>query len=141
MIPDEDIIMNDEFKFLGMTVPKFAIFYGAFLIIWATAISVGVGSKSFTSWIPAMMGTPILISGLLAQAKPNQRKLWMHIAVLFGLLAFLGGGDFFRGFAKDGGPFAKPAAGASKLMLFITGAIFTFACVKSFIWARKNREQ
>ena len=132
--------MTNEFKFAGMSISKFAIVYGAFLVVWATLISIGVGSKSFTSWIPAMMGGPILISGFLAQSKPNQRKLWMHIAVLFGLFAFLGGGDFFRGFASEAGPFAKPAAGASKLMLFVTGGIFTFACVKSFIWARKNAD-
>jgi hypothetical protein len=132
--------MTNEFKFVGMTIPKFTITYGVFLVVWATAVSIGVGSKSFTSWIPAMMGGPILISGFMAQAKPNQKKLWMHVAVVFGLLAFLGGGDFFRGFAAEGGPFAKPAAGASKLMLFVTGGLFTFACVKSFIWARKNAD-
>jgi hypothetical protein len=131
--------MTEEFKVAGMTIPKFSMVYGGFLIIWATAISLGVGSKSFTSWIPAMIGAPIVLSGFLAQLKPNQRKLWMHIAVLFGLFAFLGGGDFFRGLSAEGGPFAKPAAGASKLMLFVTGALYTFTCVKSFIWARKNQ--
>ena len=130
--------MTNEFKFAGMTIPKFAIFYGGFLIAWATAISVGVGSKSITSWIPAMLGAPILVSGFLAQKKPSQRKLWMHIAVLFGLFAFFGGIRFFQVMLADKDPFAKPAAGASQLMLFITGGIFTFACVKSFIWARKN---
>ena len=85
-----------------------------------------------------MMGLPILLSGLLAKMKPNQKKIWMHIAVLFGLLCFLGGVDFFRGLASEEGPFAKPAAGASKLMLFVTGGVYTFACVRSFIWARKN---
>ena len=132
--------MNTEFKFAGQTMPTLTIGYGAFLILWAAAISLGVGSKSFTSWIPSFMGAPILISGLLVKAKPHQRKIWMHVAVLFGLFAFLGGLDFFRGFATEAGPFAKPAAGASKLMLAVTGGIFTFACVKSFIWARKNPE-
>ena len=130
--------MTNEFKFAGMTIPKFAVAYGVFLIVWAAAVSLGVGSKSFTSWIPAMIGAPILFSGLLAQKKPAKRKLWMHIAVLFGLFAFLGGFRFFQVMFNGKDPFAKPAAGASQLMLFITGALFTFACVKSFIWARKN---
>ena len=130
--------MTDEFKFAGMTIPKFAITYGGFLIVWATAISLGVGSKSVTSWIPAMIGAPILISGLLAQKTPEKKKLWMHIAVLFGLFAFLGGIRFFQVMLSGKDAFAKPAAGASQLMLFITGGLFTFACVKSFIWARKH---
>ena len=40
---------------------------------------------------------------------------------------------------KEGGSFAKLVAGASNLMLFVTGALYTFAYVKSFIWARKNQ--
>lgn len=130
--------MENEFKFAGQTIADLTIRYGIFLIAWAAAVSIGAGSKSITSWIPAMMGAPIFIAGLLAKAKPAQKKIWMHVAVVFGLLAFLGGLDFFRGFASEAGPFANPAAGASKLMLGITGGVFTFACVKSFIWARKS---
>ncbi len=133
--------MQNEFKFLGMSISTYTVSYGIFLVLWATIISVIVQSKSFTSWIPAMMGLPILISGFLTKKKPEQRKIWMHIAVFFGLLCFLGGLDFFRGMASDDGPFAKPAAGASKLMLFLTGGLYTYACVKSFIWARKNSEK
>ena len=132
--------MKTEFRFLGMTIPVYTIGYGLFLIIWATIVSIVAESKSFTSWIPAMIGLPIFISGLLAKFKPQQKKVWMHVAVVFGLLAFLGGLDFFRGITAEGGPFAKPAAGASKLLLFLTGGIYTFGCVKSFIWARKNQE-
>lgn len=132
--------MDTEFKFAGQTIPGLTIAYGLFLVLWGAAVSFGVGSKSFTSWIPSMIGAPILISGLLTKMNPHQRKIWMHVAVLFGLFAFLGGLDFFRGFASAGGPFERPAAGASKLMLGVTGGIYTFACVKSFIWARKNQE-
>ena len=82
--------MNTEFKFAGMTMSTFTLVYGLFLVVWATAISLGTGSKSFTSWIPAMMGAPILICGGLVKMKPEQRKIWMHVAVVFGLLAFLG---------------------------------------------------
>ena len=132
--------MNTEFKFAGQTMPGITIAYGAMLILWGAVVSLGVGSKSFTSWIPSMIGAPILISGFLTKIKPQQRKIWMHVAVLFGLFAFLGGFRFFSGFATEAGPFARPAAGASQLMLMVTGGIYTFACVKSFIWARKNPE-
>ena len=96
------------------------------------------GSKSFTSWIPAMIGAPILVSGLLARAMPAKKKIWMHVAVLFGLLAFLGGFRFFAAMGSEGGLFGKPKAAASQLMLMITGGIYTLTCIRSFIWARKS---
>ena len=126
-----------EFKAFGLTMPALTIGYGLLLIAWGAAFSIG--SKSFTSWIPAFMGLPILISGFLAGKFPGKRKLWMHIAVLFGLLAFLGGFRFFAAMGSEAGLFGKPKAAASQLMLLITGGIFTFSCVRSFIWARKNQ--
>ena len=133
--------MEDKFTFMGTEMPNFAAAYGIFLIAWATFFSIVFESESITSWIPAMIGAPILISGLLAKIYSARSKLWMHIAVIFGLFAFLGGLDFFRGFAADGGPFANAVAGTSKLMLAVTGAIFVLGCVKSFIWARKARTE
>ena len=129
-----------DFRFLGLKISAFTVAYGVLLIVWAAVVSVVSESKSITSWIPSFMGAPILISGILATVNPARNKIWMHIAVFFGLLAFLGGLDFLRGFGAEGGPFEKPYAGASKLMLLITGAVYTMGCVKSFIWARKNRE-
>ena len=63
----------------------------------------------------------------------------MHIVVSFGLIVFIGGLDFSRGLLK-GTSFNNMWADTSKLMMFITGLIFTFLCVKSFIFARKNRQ-
>ena len=119
-------------------IAKATVGYGLFLIIWGALFSIG--SKSFTSWIPSMIGAPIFISGLLTIKFPAKRKVWMHIAVLFGLFAFLGGFRFFAGLDAVGGLFAKPKAASSQLMLLITGGIYTFACVKSFIAARKQQK-
>jgi hypothetical protein len=126
-----------EFRFLGLSMVKITIGYGLLLIVWAALFSIG--SKSFTSWIPAMIGAPILLSGLLSHQLPARRKMIMHIAVLFGLFAFLGGFRFFSGLSSEAGLFGKPKAAASQLMLLITGGVYTFSCVRSFIWARKNR--
>ena len=124
------------FRFMGLTVETLTLGYGALLIAWGAIFSVG--SESVTSWIPSMIGAPILISGALTRAMPNKRKIWMHIAVLFGLLAFLGGFRFFAALGKEGGLFGSPKAASSQLMLLITGGVYTLACVKSFVWARKN---
>ena len=127
---------DQEFKVIGLTMPRLTLGYGLFLILWGAGFSIG--SESITSWIPAFMGAPILLSGLLAQLLPAKRKLWMHVAVLFGLLCCLGGTRFFSGLGSENGAFANPKAASSQLMLFITGGLFTLACIQSFVWARKN---
>lgn len=128
---------TQEFTLIGMTMPRLTLIYGAFLVIWGAVFSIG--SASITSWIPAFMGAPILISGLAAEKFSAKRKLWMHIAVVFGLLCCIGGTRFFSGFGKEAGPFANPKAASSQLMLFVTGGLYTMACIRSFIWARKNQ--
>ena len=65
----------------------------------------------------------------------GNRKLWMHVAVTFGLLAALGGTRFFM-VMSDGLDYAS----TSMLMLFLTGSAYTALCVRSFIAARKARE-
>ena len=127
---------NKEFRILGMTMAVLTIAYGLLLIGWGAVFSIG--SESITSWIPAFMGAPILVMGFLTKSFPAKRKIWMHIAVVFGLLCFLGGFRFFAAMGSEGGLFGKPKAAASQLMLLVTGGLYVFACVKSFIWARKN---
>lgn len=128
---------TQEFKVIGFTMPRLTLIYGIFLVLWGAGFSIG--SESITSWIPSFMGLPILIAGLAAEKFPAKRKLWMHVAVIFGLLCSIGGTRFFSGLGNEAGPFANPKAASSQLMLFVTGGLFTLACIRSFIWARRNR--
>ena len=105
------------------------------LVLWGIAVSILSESDSITSYFPSMLGAPILLSGILATRNPEARKLWMHIAVLFGLFCALGGTRFFM-VMSEGINYAS----GSMLMLFVTGLIYTYFCVQSFIWARKQRE-
>lgn len=133
--------MSEQFTVGGQSIPTITTAYGGFLILWGVIVSQISDATSLTSYIPSFMGIPLLISGILAAKIPEKRKLWMHIAATFGLLCALGGLDFLRGLFSEDGPFAIPAAGASKLMLLITGTIYTYICVQSFIHARKAREE
>ena len=127
-----------EFIFLGKSIESVAIIYGIFLIIWGVAVSFISTSNSLTSFIPSIFGLPILLFAFLSVKFPNKKKLFMHIVVSFGLIVFIGGLDFSRGLLKST-LFNNMWADTSKLMMLITGLIFTFICVKSFIFARKNR--
>tara|TARA_B100001057_G_scaffold379348_1_gene384867 strand:+ start:2185 stop:2610 length:426 start_codon:yes stop_codon:yes gene_type:complete len=128
----------NEFKVLGMTIEKISIFYGIFLILWGVVISFLSNSDSFTSYIPSVLGVPILIFSFLSVMFINKRKLFMHIVVLFGLVIFFGGLDFIRTFL-GGNIFENYWADISKLMMMLTGSFFTIQCIKSFIHARKIR--
>ena len=127
-----------EFTFLGKSMENVSIIYGIFLIIWGVGVSFISGSNSLTSYIPSMFGLPILFFAFLAIKFPNRKKLFMHMVVTFGLIVFIGGLDFSRGMIK-GTSFNNIWADTSKLMMLITGLVFTFLCVKSFIFARKNK--
>ena len=127
--------MSEEFRVAGQSIPTITTAYGAFLVLWGIIISQISDSSSITSYFPSMLGAPLLVSGVLANAIPEKRKLWMHIAATFGLLSALGGTRFFM-VMGDGLDYAS----GSMLMLLLTGSGFTFICVKSFIHARKMRE-
>ena len=131
-----EINTNIEFKTLGMTIEKLSVVYGAFLIMWGITISLISGSNSFTSFIPSILGIPILIFSSLAIKFINKKKLFMHIVVLFGLITFLGGLDFLRTFIS-GNLFTNKWADASKFILLVTGFYFTVQCIRSFIHLRK----
>ena len=49
-----------EFKVAGLTMEKLSIYYGLFLILWGLIVSFISGSGSMTSYIPSILGLPIL---------------------------------------------------------------------------------
>ena len=94
-------------------------------------------SNSITSLIPSILGLPILVFSYLSKIFPSKQKLFMHLVVIIGALIFLGGLDFFRGFLIEN-TMGSTWASLSKLMMLITGGVFCYACILSFIHARRN---
>ena len=133
-------IENLEFKVFGLNIETFSVFYGSFLIFWGLLVSFISGSNSLTSFIPSFIGLPILIFSNLSIKFTSKKKIFMHIVVLFGLIAFLGGLDFFRSIL-NGTVFQNIWADISKLILLTTGGFFVYQCIRSFIFARKNNNQ
>ncbi len=133
-------IENLEFKIFGLNIETFSVFYGSFLIFWGLLVSFISGSNSLTSFIPSFIGLPILIFSNLSIKFISKKKIFMHIVVLFGLIAFLGGLDFFRSIL-NGTVFQNIWADISKLILLTSGGYFVYQCIRSFIFARKNNNQ
>ena len=123
-----------DFRVFSLSIEFLTTLYGLFMIIWGISISLISGSSSITSMIPAFIGVPLAFIGFLSMIKPTFRKALMHIAVVIGIFAFLGGLDFFRGM------FTNYYAGLSKLMLLITGFVYIYLCVQSFIFVRRQKK-
>ena len=115
-------------------MPNLTLGYGVFLVVWGIAVGLLSTTDSLTRFIPCVPGAGLVVSGVLAKSNPEQRKLWMHVAVVLGLLSALLGTRFFM-VMGDGLDYAS----GSQLMLFLTGSAYTGLCVRSFIQARKAR--
>ena len=125
---------TQDFRVFSLSIEFITTLYGLFMVIWGISISLISGSSSITSMIPAFIGVPLAFIGFLSMIKPTFRKALMHIAVVIGIFAFLGGLDFFRGM------FTNYYAGLSKLMLLITGFVYIYLCVQSFIFVRRQKK-
>ena len=125
---------TQDFRVFSLSIEFLTTLYGLFMVIWGISISVISGSSSITSMIPTFIGIPLAFIGFLSMIKPTFRKALMHIAVVIGIFAFLGGLDFFRGM------FTNYYAGLSKLMLLITGFVYIYLCVQSFIFVRRQKK-
>ena len=108
---EENSHSTEDFRVFSLSIELITLIYGLFMVIWAFSISIIAESSSLTSLVPAFIGSPLILIGFISMLKPTLRKALMHIAVLIGILAFLGGLDFFRGL------FNNYYAGLSKLML------------------------
>ena len=125
---------TQDFRVFSLSIEFLTTLYGLFMVIWGISISLISGSSSVTSMIPAFIGVPLAFIGFISMIKPTFRKALMHIAVVIGIIAFLGGLDFFRGM------FTNYYAGLSKLMLLITGFVYVYFCVQSFIFVRRQKK-
>ena len=125
---------TEDFRVLSLSIELLTMLYGLFMVIWGFSISLISGSSSITSMIPAFIGVPLVLIGFISIIKPTFRKALMHIAVVIGIITFLGGLDFFRGM------FSNYYAGLSKLMLLVTAFVYVYFCVQSFIFVRRQKK-
>ena len=128
-------MQEQEFKVFNLEMEKISVFYGLFLVAWGVVISFLSQSDSMTSYIPSFLGLPILLFGYLTLKFPEKKKIFMHIVVLLGIFIFFGGLDIIRNLSTL---FDSFWADLSKLMLLITGLIFSYWNIKSFIFVRKK---
>ena len=89
---------------------------------------------SVTALIPTFIAIPLFIMAILSEKIPNKKAVFMHVAVVFGVLCILGGVMGVTALI-DGD--VSPST-SEQLVLFIVGLDYTINCVMSFIHARRN---
>lgn len=118
-------------------MPTKAIITGLILTALGLIGYFAGGMVSFTAFIPAFFGIPILLSGLLAR-NPNKLKLGMHIAATVGLLGFLAPLGRIIPVALKG-EFALSLATISMILMSLICLVFVIQCIQSFKAARRAR--
>lgn len=120
-----------------------AIVFGLALIVVGMAGYVAGNYVSVTALIPAFIGFIIASMGLIAQAKESLRKHVMHVAVLVALLGLIGTSmRWIPALIKylSSREVNNTAAFISQTLTAILCLIFVILSVKSFIDARRTRE-
>ena len=141
--------MSEEFRFFGMSVPNLARTFGIVLIVWSLylyyyAIEPPTGLNpdliddwrpSITVLIPAFLGLPMAVLGIMAGRDEKNLRHYMHAAMVFALLMAIGGARVITGYSE-----MSTLALISHLLLLVIGATFIFVGVRSFRHARMLRE-
>ena len=128
---------EESYRFLGRNMPEISIAVGLIFTIWGIGAYIISDMASITAMIPMFVGGPIFTMGLLSQVRPDSRKTFMHISAMFGLLCALGGLRLPMILMDDE---SSNLLIASHAILLTLGGLYTYLCVQSFIWARKQRE-
>ena len=122
------------------SMPSVTIVYGAILTVIGLTGYFATGQASVTALIPAFLGVPVAICGLLAR---NERLLKhaMHGAVLLALLGLLGTlSSPAKLPALLDGTAERPAAVLAQILTLLCSLIFVVLSVQSFIAARRARQ-
>jgi hypothetical protein len=120
---------------------KLTIGFGVVLILLGIWGFVATGSAHPTALFPTWFGLALTVCGLLARNEDEKRRmLWMHAAVVLGLVGFIGAGT--RAISvyihAHGAPLAHPIAVADQLAMALICLVFVLLCVRSFIAVRRT---
>jgi peptidoglycan/LPS O-acetylase OafA/YrhL len=124
---------------------KITIVFGILLILVGLVGFFGTGSAHPTALIPTWFGVALGVGGFLAiSPSESRRKLLMHINVTIAALGCIGAFvEALRGYGAERSAGLDPdmKALAAKLVMAILLLIYVNLCVRSFIAARRKRQE
>jgi multisubunit Na+/H+ antiporter MnhF subunit len=124
---------------------KVTLVFAFLLVALGLAGYYYTGHTHPTALIPMWFGIALGICGFLA-ISPNEtrRKIFIHIAVVIGVLGFFGGAiTAIQGYgsARSHGVDPDMVALWDKVIMAFLMLNYTVLCVQSFIKARRSREE
>ena len=133
----QPVLMAEQFTVMGQTIPRIAIIQGSILSTWGAFayFAQSADPPSVTALIPAFMGFPMIILGVLSQINDSNRHHYMHASMILALVMALGGSRLAVGWSD-----MSVLAIISHLILLIGGISFIVIGVISFRHARLARE-
>ena len=129
----------------GMGVAKVTIVFGVLLMVLGFVGFFGTGSVHPTALIPTWFGLALVIGGILSiSSSESRRKIFAHVNVTVGLLGLLGAaGKALQGYghARSLGVDPDYKAIGSRLVMAGILLIYVNLCIRSFIQARRLRQE
>jgi hypothetical protein len=124
---------------------KVTLVFAVLLIALGFAGYWGTGSQHPTALIPAWFGLALGFGGLLSiSPSETKRKIFAHINVTVGLLGLLGAlGSALHEYGHARSLGEDPDARALTCQLIMAGLLLIYVnlCVRSFIQARRSRQE
>ena len=122
-----------------MHVRHLTLLAGGLLIALAAACAAISRTGSVTIWIPAFLGVPLVVCGLVA-LKPEARAAAVHIALVLGLLGAVASlWKLVDSVAS--GTVTSALATVSQLAMFVICTMYLVLGVRSFLAARRARKR
>jgi hypothetical protein len=123
-----------------MNMTRWTLVYAVALLLLGLGAYFGTGAQSVTALIPAFLGVPVFICGLVA-LKTGRPKVPAHIALVFALLGIIGGAMGLPQLPAllSGGEVARPTATLTQSILFFLSVAYLVLGIRSFIQARRLR--
>jgi uncharacterized membrane protein len=116
-----------------------AILFGVLLMLLGIGFYFGTDRVSLTALIPGAFGIVLIVLGVLA-GQQKLRKHVMHAAAALALLGVVMALIRLWPVIRTGEA-AKPAAAVELALMAVLCAAFVGLCVRSFIAARRGRDQ
>ena len=120
-------------------MPAITMILGVLLTLLGVGFYFGTGASSVTALIPAFLGVPLFVAGVLAR-REGWRRHAMHAAVLIALLGAVGSA---RGLLQLpalllGQEVTRPAAVTAQSLTAVLCLAFVGLAIRSFVQARKE---
>ena len=124
---------------------KTTIVFGVLLIVLGLVGFFGTGAIHDTALIPTWVGLALAVGGSLAiSPSESRRKIFAHVNVTVGLLGFLGAcGSALHAYGHARSLGIDPDYKAMAAQLTMAGLLLIYVnlCVRSFINARRVRQE